>query len=432
MTAKQKKLFLLTSMMSVFVMAVTVLFTGGKLSSFKTPFVRATNSGNYSVSFNRTICGNSGYNSDDYTKESALSVSGTKVYAHAVNSMVTYGSDFARFSDDDTAYIEFYIDSNVSFQEITGFSLTYNATYTYGNFDIYISTNGTSYPSSPNVEVRNAPTTVNLSAYNVKKIKFAGVDGAYAYFNTISINYTCGEAAPVALSSISLSGATTEFNVDSEFSFGGTVTAHYSDSSTADVTAYATFSGYNMSTEGEQTVTVSYTEGGVTKTAQYTVEVSSSVEPTEVVLTGKYLYTNRDGIPESPNPTPSWVGKMSIEFKNDNTCIWTNDRSSVYETVVCKVMCTYTAINNGDNITISMTLTSYDFKINGSPDNQAKTWSTGSHDRPMFGGFGSGSYNNTGVLYSERSNLDIAVYKYDASTNPKYNFYDNFHFTLES
>ncbi len=76
------------------------------------------------------------------------------------------------------------------------------------------------------------------------------------------------------LQSITLSGQTTSLNRNAAFSFGGTVTAHYSDSSTADVTADTTFSGYNMSTSGTYTVTASYTEDGVTQTATYSLTVN--------------------------------------------------------------------------------------------------------------------------------------------------------------
>ena len=82
------------------------------------------------------------------------------------------------------------------------------------------------------------------------------------------------EADSKTLSSISVSGYTTSFTVGDTFSFGGTVTAHYSDSTSANVTRSATFSGYNMSTAGNYTVTASYTEGAVTKTATYGITVS--------------------------------------------------------------------------------------------------------------------------------------------------------------
>ena len=99
---------------------------------------------------------------------------------------------------------------------------------------------------------------------------------------SVTISYggkTCTQAitvtaVPKTLSSISVSGQTTSFTLGDSFSFGGTVTATYSDSSTSDVTSSATFSGYNMNSAGNQIVTVSYTYSGTTKTTSYTITVS--------------------------------------------------------------------------------------------------------------------------------------------------------------
>lgn len=98
-------------------------------------------------------------------------------------------------------------------------------------------------------------------------------ESSYKYMNIYSV------AATKTLSSIAVSGYKTAFTVGDTFSFGGTVTATYSNSSTANVTSSATFSGYNMSTAGSQTVTASYTEGGVTKTATYGITVSAPTSP---------------------------------------------------------------------------------------------------------------------------------------------------------
>ena len=54
-----------------------------------------------------------------------------------------------------------------------------------------------------------------------------------------------------------------------------TVTATYSEGDPEDVTALAEFTGYNASTLGDQEITVSYTFGGETKNATYTVTVNS-------------------------------------------------------------------------------------------------------------------------------------------------------------
>lgn len=74
-----------------------------------------------------------------------------------------------------------------------------------------------------------------------------------------------------ALDSITVSNNHREFFVGGTF-VGETVTAHYTDGATA--TVNATFTGYNLANEGTQTVTVSYTEKGVTKTTTYSITVS--------------------------------------------------------------------------------------------------------------------------------------------------------------
>ena len=117
-------------------------------------------------------------------------------------------------------------------------------------------------------------------------LKVNGTSGMRLYTN-LTYNASTGKSvalykipATKTLSSIAVSGYTTEFTQGDTFSFGGTVTATYSDSTTANVTSSATFSGYNMSTTGNQTVTVSYTEGGVTETATYGITVSAPTSPT--------------------------------------------------------------------------------------------------------------------------------------------------------
>lgn len=90
--------------------------------------------------------------------------------------------------------------------------------------------------------------------------------GQYIGFN---IYY---QAQPV---SIALSGEyKTAYTLGEEFSADGVVvTATMSDTTTVDVTDYVTFSGYDSSVEGEQTITVSY--GNLT--ASYTVTVAAPV-----------------------------------------------------------------------------------------------------------------------------------------------------------
>ena len=107
-----------------------------------------------------------------------------------------------------------------------------------------------------------------MPIYNgTQKVKMSGIAKIYVGTQLVYQN------AP-ALVSITLSGQTTSIDRGSAFSFGGTVTANYSNGSTADVTSSTTFSGYNMSTAGTYTVTASYTENGITVTATYNLTVN--------------------------------------------------------------------------------------------------------------------------------------------------------------
>ena len=84
-----------------------------------------------------------------------------------------------------------------------------------------------------------------------------------------------GSVASKTLSKITVSNPITSFFVNEKFEFGGTVTASYEESEVpdADVTDKAEFTGYDMTREGEQNVTVSYTEKGISKSDEYKINV---------------------------------------------------------------------------------------------------------------------------------------------------------------
>ena len=125
--------------------------------------------------------------------------------------------------------------------------------------------------------ISNKPSNYSFEGFS------DGNDNVYDEGETVTINsattFTAIWREIKVLSSISVSGQTTTFEQGDAFVFGGTVTANYADSTSADVTSKAVFSGYDMVTAGNQTVTVSYTEGQITKTTTYdiTVNVISSI-----------------------------------------------------------------------------------------------------------------------------------------------------------
>lgn len=89
-----------------------------------------------------------------------------------------------------------------------------------------------------------------------------------------------GGEQEVVLTSIAVSRQTTSYYVDDTFSFDGVVTAYYSDNTSKTVTP-TSVSTPDMSEAGNKTVTVTYTEGEVTKTATYSISVSQKSTPVD-------------------------------------------------------------------------------------------------------------------------------------------------------
>ena len=131
------------------------------------------------------------------------------------------------------------------------------------------------------------------------------------------------------LSSISLntSGATTTFCVGETFSSSVLVTTASYTGGCSDATVTPTsVSSPDMASVGEKTVTVSYTEGGVTKTATYTITVQakytvtwmvngssySEGTPTTQVCPGSHVTS----LPTAPNPA-SYCGDVFVGWTDE-------------------------------------------------------------------------------------------------------------------
>ena len=89
----------------------------------------------------------------------------------------------------------------------------------------------------------------------------------------------------LVLNSLELNGQTTSYYVGDKFSFTGTCTARYVDSTVSKNVTPTSVSSPDMTTSGNKTVTVTYTENGVSKSAQYTINVQA-VTLTSIVLGG--------------------------------------------------------------------------------------------------------------------------------------------------
>lgn len=125
------------------------------------------------------------------------------------------------------------------------------------------------YSDESEVDVTSEAT---FSGYNMNTAGTQTVSVSYGGKSTsyqITVN-----TKVVTLTSITVSENHRTFNVGDTF-VKETVTAHYSDGSSKTVTA--TFSNtHNMSVANTYTISVSYTEGGVTKDTSYTITVKSS------------------------------------------------------------------------------------------------------------------------------------------------------------
>lgn len=106
-----------------------------------------------------------------------------------------------------------------------------------------------------------------------------------AYVNTLVKSFTINVKAkqedktPV-LTSISVSGQTLTYTVGDTFSFDGVCKATYSDGTTATVIP-TSVSKPNMSSVGTVSITVTYSEDGVTKTTSYSISIENESQETD-------------------------------------------------------------------------------------------------------------------------------------------------------
>lgn len=131
----------------------------------------------------------------------------------------------------------------------------------------------------------------------------------------------------ITLKSIAVSGQKTAYNVGDAF-VKPTVTATYSDESTKTVTDAAVFSGYNLSAAGTQTVTVQYTEEGVTVSTTYSITVTGStatkswklVTDASTLKSGDKLaiVSTSKGKIASATISSSIMGELSVTITNNS------------------------------------------------------------------------------------------------------------------
>ena len=191
------------------------------------------------------------------------------------NVTVTYAGSGNHYINNNQT--RFYPNNKLTFEAPEGYNITQIVFTSAGTWAATITPDDGTYTSDTKTWEGEAATVL-----------FTGSGSSRCDMSKVTI--TLEAITPKVLSSIALSGEyPTTFHVGDAFSHEGMiVTATYESGKTADVTASATFTGYDMATAGEQTVTVSYTEGEVTKTATYTITVNAPATLTSITLSGTY------------------------------------------------------------------------------------------------------------------------------------------------
>lgn len=316
---------------------------------------------NLSVTFSSSS-GPQTVRSNDYYYREATTSLGTKFYLRNVSNVPLSSSQVANMNStfekgSITPEITFTTTnvgssgtSMFEFRNILSISAVSNSASSR-SLTVYKSQDGTNWQDAGSLTVTSSGGS-NTDVSGAKYIKL-GYSGSYnVVLTSLTIHYSCSdEPEPEKeLSSISVSGAKTEFTVGDTFSFGGIVTAHYSDSSSANVTASVTFSGYDMDESGEQTVTVSYTEKDVTKTITYSIEVIEAGEDVSGTYTG--TYTNTMGAIYALMLTLNKNGAGTFIAVNTSTEAQTNTTSFTwtYESSVLTLTKTSQSVTTGIRI----------------------------------------------------------------------------------
>ena len=256
------------------------------------------------------------YTAGEYFDPTGLVI--TRTYSDSTSDTYTYSghnSDFTFTPTTSTALTTGNTSVSITYGGKTcNQSITVNAAKTLSSISVSTAPTKTTYTAGEYFDPTGLVITRNYSDSTSDTYTYSGHTSEFTFSpststalttSNVSVTITYGgkstsqaitvNAAQKTLSSISISGYTTSFSVDDTFSFGGTVTANFSDSTSSNVTASATFSGYDMSTPGNQTVTVSYTYEGTTKTQTYQITVTtsgggSSSDPEE--YSGQFNYSN--------------------------------------------------------------------------------------------------------------------------------------------
>lgn len=310
-------------------------------------YVKGTDAINGSVTFSRSS--GSFVNPTDGTYiTSGETTHHNTVYAFAKNNLSTISSKgIANLKQDDSTL---EIATNTSgdpfkFQGVTRISFdtadSYQRTYTieYGNV----------YGSFSTVSVSGSETISKTLTGNPYFVRIKLYSSTSVTITSLTVEYGCSYSYidDATLESLSVTGQKENFTVGDAFEFNGTVTGHYSDGLTKDLTNVATFSGYDMNEKGEQTVTVTVDD----VQTSYTINVKGEDEDytfEDLLKSKKYTLVYDDGYQTRYEVEFDFANNLiNIHYNSTNPF---NPKESYYHQ-------TFT-VASFDNVNLSVTFTS--------------------------------------------------------------------------
>lgn len=128
-------------------------------------------------------------------------------------------------------------------------------------------------------KVTTGGTTWAVESGNYKYFYLNYTVGSASYIEDIVITYQKSDEPDATVNGIRISGTPEDLYIGDDFTHNGiTVTADWSDGSTSDVTSFCEYSGYDMNSIGNQTITVTYQE------ATTTYEVNIKKKPSSITI----------------------------------------------------------------------------------------------------------------------------------------------------
>lgn len=322
----------------------------------------------------------------------------------------------------------FYSGNTLTITPITDYAITSVVfTATSNNYATALSgstwTNASASASSTTVTVTPTDGTSAIST----------LIGGTCGFTLVVVNYSTTSSTSITLSSISLntSNVQTEFYVGDTFDYSGLIVTAYYDNGTEDIVNPSSVSTPIMSSAGTKTVTVSYNENNVTKTATYTItvlaaevtaiyaSVNKTYHPGETISTSDIYVEdnlgntvtgftfNDDGYQFTYNDAPSGGSETSKTFTNSVT----------YTTFSCDLVVNVSRVNYktpaSQNDVMNRTWTGVSGTTYTSWDNKT------SNSSAVYAGQSAGPINGTCAdtiqLRSDNSNSGIVTTAYSGS-----------------